>query len=732
MGTLMSRLAPLGLVLTALAAAVACYDAPTSPGSQAVPVHLEPRFAPVAGASTNPASEVDNVHIVFRRADGSIAVDTIVDWPADQDTLRADIVLEVTGDEETFGVRIEGRRGEDVLFESDVENFTVSAEGDGGGGTGGGTTLSTELEYTGNEQNAASLAIDSAAALILAGDTLRLSAEVRDSAGDVMTDVTVVWTSLDTTVATVDTTGRVRAGPVVGDSVAVTGHVQFFRSVIDTVRFAVRTAGITLSPDTGSVDALGDTLEFTAAALDVNGDAVDGAEFSWALASTTVGELVGTTATTATVVSRAVGETRLNATLVALGDSLAESAALRVTQAVDSMDVSPASDTLNAIGDSLDLTAQAWDANGNEVAGAGIEWTSRDTAIATVNAMGRVVSKAQGSTWIRAAAGGVADSTRILVRQLVAVVALTAPADTMLLADTAHFTATAEDSAGTVVESPDLSWTSSDAAVATVDSAGRVAAVGRGSAVISAGAGGAADSATVRVVQIAAELSVSPRFAAVTVGQDTALAVTAIDTKGLAYHDPPVAWSSGNAAVASVDDAGTVTAVAGDTTPVRIGAELDGLTDTVTIAAVDTTGIVSTAFVDSVPEAEASPGRVVAVPVTFDMSRVSADGDLGSVEFELRYDTAVLRYDSAAVHVSGSGVTNEPSPGTFSFAFASTSPQGSGDLTLVTVYFTVPSGATDGAETLLDLDYTAAPSSTDFVDYAMPVTADGRLRVSGQ
>ena len=106
---------------------------------------------------------------------------------------------------------------------------------------------------------------------------MRLSAEVRDQTGRVMTDAVVSWSSLDTTIVTVDSAGVVTAtGPGSAEVTARAG------SAAGTAQVSVRpsVAFVKVTPPMATVP-VGDTLRLSAEARDANGHPVAGAEFSW-------------------------------------------------------------------------------------------------------------------------------------------------------------------------------------------------------------------------------------------------------------------------------------------------------------------------------------------------------------------------------------------------------------------------------------------------------------------
>jgi hypothetical protein len=222
-------------------------------------------------------------------------------------------------------------------------------------------------------------------------------------------------------------------------------------------------------------------------------------------------------------------------------------------------------------------------------------------------------------------------------------------------------------------------------------------------------------------------VEVTPGFAVLDVGASTTLRVNAYTAGGQYLIDPAVQWGSLSPTVAGVDAGGRVTAASPG--QARIVAGVDAARDTATIAALGAQSVLSTAFAGGEARADVWRGQTIIVPVVLDLSRVSSNGDLGAAQFELRFDPAVLVFQSATAGVTGQAEHNVPAPGTFRFSFAATSPQGSARLTLVTIVFQVAPGAAPGTRHALGLTYTAQPAKTSFAKYALPIAVGGRVKV---
>jgi hypothetical protein len=168
---------------------------------------------------------------------------------------------------------------------------------------------------------------------------------------------------------------------------------------------------------------------------------------------------------------------------------------------VASIQVVPESVELLA-GDSVQIVAVAMDEHGTPVA-ADMEWASSDTAVATVEA-GLVKALTEGTATVTATADGVSGQTAVTVKApvvisppTVASVEVIPDAVELLVGDSVQVVAAVLDEQGNPVDA-DITWTSSDAAVATVD-AGKITGQGEGSALVSATVDGITGSTAVTV-----------------------------------------------------------------------------------------------------------------------------------------------------------------------------------------------------------------------------------------
>ena len=320
-------------------------------------------------------------------------------------------------------------------------------------------------------------------------DTLRMAAEAVDANGHAVEGAAFSWATGDVSVAVVDSAGLVRS---VGNGEAVVTATSGSASDSATVTVAQVVSSVSVAPADLEFSALDDTLRMAAEAADANGYAVEGAAFSWATgdASVAVVDSAG--------LVRSVGNGE--AVVTAMAGSASDSATVTVGQVVSTVGVSPPVLEFSALGDTLRMVAEAVDANGHTIVGAGFTWASSNRFVAAVDSMGRVRSVRNGSAVVKATAGSASDSAAVTVAQVARKVAVSpTTARLTILGGTLRLAAKATDKNGHRIAGPSFTWASDALAVATVDSAGLVEAVGYGAATVTATLDSASDSTEVRV-----------------------------------------------------------------------------------------------------------------------------------------------------------------------------------------------------------------------------------------
>ena len=326
-------------------------------------------------------------------------------------------------------------------------------------------------------------------ALSALGDTALLTATVHDAAGNIIADAEVAWASSDPGVATVAANGLVAA---VGNGSASVTATAGSVSGSATVRVQRVPASVEVYPSELAFSALGDTASLTVTVHDAAGHIIADAAVTWASSD----PRVATVAAHGLVAAVGNGSAPVTAT----AGSVSGSATVTVQQVPASVEVYPSELAFSALGDTASLTATVHDAAGHIITDAEVTWASSDPGVATVAAHGLVAVVGNGSASVTATAGSVSGSATVTVDQTpVSVEVLPSELAFSALGDTATLTATVRDAGGNIIADAEVTWASSDTGVATVTANGLVAAVGNGTAHVTATSGSVGGQANVRV-----------------------------------------------------------------------------------------------------------------------------------------------------------------------------------------------------------------------------------------
>ncbi len=440
--------------------------------------------------------------------------------------------------------------------------------------TGGSATLNNVLFVTSNSQKvtisdtsfdivipipATGISLNSTSlSLTSAGQTSTLTATVTPSNA---TNKNVTWTSSNTHVARVNSTGVVTAicnGTAIITATTADGTNLSAQCEV-TVAIPVPVTGITLSQSALSFNAANQTATLTATVTPEN---ATNKSVTWTSSNTNV----ATVSSTGVVTAIADGTATITAT-TADGTNLSATCEVTVAIPVPATGITLSQSTLsfNAANQTATLTATVTPANATNK---GVTWTSSNTAVATVSSTGVVTAKANGTATITAKT---ADGTNLTATCTVTV-AIPVPATNITLSQsTLSFNAANQTATLTATVAPSnatnksVTWTSSNTNVATVSSTGVVTAIADGTATITATtADGTNLSATCEVT-----VAIPVPATGITLSQSTLSFNAANQTATLTATVTPsnatnksVTWTSSNPDVATVSNAGVVTAVA--------------------------------------------------------------------------------------------------------------------------------------------------------------------------
>jgi uncharacterized protein YjdB len=367
---------------------------------------------------------------------------------------------------------------------------------------------------------------------------------------------------------------------------------------------------VTVAPATAAI-AIGDSIRVIPTARDsATGVVVDSSTATYTTSDSTVARVTNG----GWVYGRATGQVSVKATL---GTSSKASTVIVLPVATGaSSDTAATSLTLYPsplslqLGGSAGIQAVIENNTGAVISGRTVEWTSTNNGVATVSSTGTVTGVSVGTAIVTASSGSVSGT---LVVTIVPVPTPPAPPSTpagpvvpttpvvvnvgvspstaaIEIGATVSLSGAPHDAIGSLLNSI-ISWTSTNAAVATVSSTGVVTGVSAGTVTILATAGGISGSATITVnaaqpaqpapPAAVASISISPTSLSLVTGAAGQLSATPRDASGNVLTGNTVVWSSSNVAIAAVTSSGSVAAVSAGTA--TITATSGGVSGTVTV-----------------------------------------------------------------------------------------------------------------------------------------------------
>lgn len=188
-----------------------------------------------------------------------------------------------------------------------------------------------------------------------------------------------------------------------------------------------------------------------------------------------------------------------------------------------------------------------------------VEWSSSNSAVASVNQNGKVTAKGNGTATITCETyNGRKDTCKVTVTTLANDIDLNYTSLKMYTTQTKTLKATVKPSSAS---NKDLTWTSSDTSVAKVSSSGKVTAVGKGTATITCRTkdGGAVATCKITVTKKVSVKGIELNKSSKTVYKGKTYQLTAT-IKPSNASNKNITWKSSNTSVATVSSSGKVTA----------------------------------------------------------------------------------------------------------------------------------------------------------------------------
>ena len=443
----------------------------------------------------------------------------------------------------------------------------------------------------------ASVSVSPASPNILMGQTIQLTATLRDANGNVLTGRTVTWSS-NNAAASVNGTGLV-SGAAAG-SAAITATSEGQSGTASVTVSNVPVASVTVSPTSASL-LVGQTVQLTATPKDANGNPLIGRTVTWSSSNASIASVSASGLVSGATVGGPV-------TITATSEGQSGTASVTVANApVASVTVAPASASV-ATGQTVQLTATPKDANGNPLSGRVVTWSSNNTSVATVDGGGLVTAGAVGSATITATSEGRSGTASITVTGVpVASVTVSPAAASVQAGQTQQLTATLKDANGNVLTGRTVMWSSNNTTVASVNGTGLVTAKVAGSATITATSEGQSGTASITVTPVpVASVTVTPASGSVAVGSTLQLAATPRGANGNPLTGRTITWQSSNATMASVNGSGLVTGVAAGG-PVTITATSEGQSGTSAITVTPPSASVVLVGAGDIADCDAQP-----------------------------------------------------------------------------------------------------------------------------
>jgi hypothetical protein len=290
--------------------------------------------------------------------------------------------------------------------------------------------------------------------------TLQLTATVRDSSGAALAGQTVVWSSSDSTVATVSNVGTV-TGKSPG-SVIITAACDGTEAQT-TLTVAPPVAQVSVVQEQPGSLAIGGTTNVSTLVLDANGKTINGLPVTWSSSNVSVATVVPLNTFVAVVTSGAsAGPVSITATVGGISGSA--TVAVVPLSAVAAIVVRPATITYvggpTGFGAATQISLTATDVNGSAVFGVSATWSVANTAAATVSTAGLLTPNAavlNGSSLadtVTATVAGLSATIPVLVCPAVQSITASTTAISLAVGQSVVISATALDAHGNVDLAP--------------------------------------------------------------------------------------------------------------------------------------------------------------------------------------------------------------------------------------------------------------------------------------
>lgn len=259
---------------------------------------------------------------------------------------------------------------------------------------------------------------------------------------------------------------------------------------------------------------------------------------------------------------------------------------------VTSVRVTPPTTTVVA-GSTASLAAQGLDVGGTAVTGRPVLWSSSNASIATVSSTGVVTGVDAGTATITATIDGISGSAIVNVQPIpVASVVINPNTGSVIVGRTLQLIAAPLDANGGSLAGRVVTWSSSNASMASVSSTGLVTGVSAGRVTITATSEGKSGTSTITSTLAPVDtVTVTPAAPTIASGQTVQLSTRLADASGNTLSGRTITWNSDQPAIATVNASGLVTGVGTGTARITAASEGKSGTSLVSVTPVPVASI---------------------------------------------------------------------------------------------------------------------------------------------
>jgi uncharacterized protein YjdB len=405
------------------------------------------------------------------------------------------------------------------------------------------------------------------------GQTTQLTAALADSAGNALNGRVVAWSTSNSAVATVSAQGLVTAIAPGSATITATSEGKSGSASLTVTNVAV--GSVSVQPQGPSIP-IAASVQLAATVRDVNGNVVTNRVVTWSSSNSAI----ATVSQSGLVTGVAHG----SATITATSEGKSGTSTVTVTGfPVGSVVVSPATKAM-LVTQSFALSVTVKDSLGTVVTDRPVSWTSSNTTVATVSSTGVVTAVAPGTATITAKSETKSGTCAVTVTAVpVSSVAVQPVRDTIFTGASAQLTAVPQDSAGNPLAGRTVTWTTSNASVATVSSSGLVTAIATGNATITATSEGKSGTSAITALVPIATIAVTPATKTIVAADAVVFTAIAKDASGNPLTGRTLVWSSSNASVATVSATGIATGTGVGLATITATAPIEGKSGSATL-----------------------------------------------------------------------------------------------------------------------------------------------------